>query len=131
MCDANGRFLSVNATRPGSVHDSTMFKTSALGLQCAQGEFGEGFLLGDSGYGCTTYLITPFNIPSNDEEVAYGDCLLTICNDALSAFLLKEKFNRSYKRTRCVIERAFGAVKRRFHCLHGEIRVQPQRACKY
>ncbi|KZS05467.1 F14D2.9-like protein [Daphnia magna] len=92
------------------VHDSTMFKTSALGLQCVQGEFGEGFLLGDSDYGSTPYLITPFNIPSNDEEV---------------------KFNRSHKRTRCVIERAFGAVKRRFHCLHGEIRVQPQRTCKY
>ncbi|KZS06197.1 F14D2.9-like protein [Daphnia magna] len=69
VCDANGRFLSVNATKPGSVHDSIMFKTSALGLQCVQGEFGEGFLLGDSGYGCTPYLITPFNIPSNDEEV--------------------------------------------------------------
>ncbi|KZS04908.1 putative Protein F14D2.9 [Daphnia magna] len=69
VCDANGHLLSVNATKPGSVHDSTMFKMSGLGLQYVLGEFGEGFLLGDSGYGCTPYLITPFNIPSNDEEV--------------------------------------------------------------
>ncbi|KAI9552196.1 hypothetical protein GHT06_022533 [Daphnia sinensis] len=51
------------------VHDSTIFKTSALGLQCVQGEFCEGFLLGDSGYGCTPYLIMPFSIPSNNEEI--------------------------------------------------------------
>ena len=69
ICDAHSRFLSVTANNPGSVHDSTMFKNSAIGKKIAAGEFGDGFLLGDSGYGCTPYLLTPYNDPITDEEV--------------------------------------------------------------
>ena len=71
ICDAHGRFLSANASKPGSVHDSTMFKNSAIGKQLAAGNFGENFLLGDSGYACTPYLLTPYNNPSTDEEVIF------------------------------------------------------------
>jgi len=39
---ANNRFLSVNATKPGSCHDSNVFKDSSIGRKCARGHFGNG-----------------------------------------------------------------------------------------
>ena len=69
ICDASNHFLSVSATKPGSCHDSNVFKDSSIGRKCARGHFGNGFLLGDSGYGCTTHLITPYGTPETLKEV--------------------------------------------------------------
>lgn len=38
--------------------------------------------------------------------------------------------HRAHKKTRSVVERGIGQLKRRFHVLHGEIRVNPQKAAK-
>merc|ERR1712071_364876 len=104
VCDAKYKFIDLTVKQPGSVHDSTMFKVSGFGKKCALGWYGEGFVLGDSGYGSTPYIITPYNNPQSPPE---------------------ERFNRAHKTTRCVIQRAFGILKRRFHCLHTELRLQP------
>lgn len=42
----------------------------------------------------------------------------------------QEKYNLSLCKTRAIIERVNGQLKRRFHCLHSELRVEPGRACK-
>lgn len=68
----------------------------------------DGVLLGDSGYACQPYLITPYLRPSTPAE---------------------ERFNAAHKRTRVTVERAFGWFKRRFHILHSEIRMRPERVC--
>ena len=40
-------------------------------------------------------------------------------------------YYRDHKRTRCVVERGIGQWKRRFHVLHGEIRVKsPAYVCR-
>ena len=39
-------------------------------------------------------------------------------------------FFRAHKSTRCLVERGIGHLKRRFHVLHGEIRLSPQKTCK-
>ena len=65
-------------------------------------------LLGDSGYACTPFLQTPYAHPQTRSE---------------------ERFNGAHKTTRCLIERTFGLVKRRFHILHSEIRMTPDRVC--
>jgi len=109
VCDAKYKFIDLTVKQPGSVHDSTMFKASGFGKKCALGIYGEGFVLGDSGYGCTPYLLTPYNAPQSPSE---------------------ERFNRAHKTTRCIIERTFGILKRRFHCLHTELRLQPGPACR-
>ena len=41
----------------------------------------------------------------------------------------QENYNSAHKRTRVLIEQTFGRWKRRFHCLHGEIRMSPDRVC--
>lgn len=67
-----------------------------------------GVLLGDSGYPCLPFLMTPYSDPQTRKA---------------------RSFNRSLKSTRSAIERTFGILKRRFHILHGEIRMAPDRAC--
>ncbi|KAJ8411826.1 hypothetical protein AAFF_G00154640 [Aldrovandia affinis] len=37
---------------------------------------------------------------------------------------------RAHKRTRCVVERGIGQLKRRFHVLHGEIWLTPEKASR-
>jgi len=91
------------------IHDSTMIKTNVFGRKCAAGAYGDGFVLGDNGYGCTQYLLTPYNARQSPSEV---------------------RFKRAHKTTRCTIERAFGILKRRFHCLHTELRLQPGPPCR-
>ena len=39
-------------------------------------------------------------------------------------------YNNAQAQTRTRIEQAFGVLKRRFHCLHDEIRVDPNKACQ-
>ena len=67
-----------------------------------------GVLLGDSGYACLPYLMTPYPNPATRQE---------------------RRFNRAQKVTRSTIERTFGILKRRFHILHSEVRMSPDRVC--
>ena len=71
-----------------------------------------GVLLGDSGYACKRWLITPYR-----ENQIQG------CNK-------RENFNREQKRARCLVERSFGQLKRMWGCLHGHLRLAPEKACK-
>ena len=42
-----------------------------FGRTCAAGAYGEGHVLGDSGYACTPYILTPYNAPKSQSEVYY------------------------------------------------------------
>ena len=64
--------------------------------------------LGDNGYACTPFLQTPYAHPQTTSG---------------------EGFNEAHKTTRCIIEQTFGLLKRRFHVLHSEIRMVPDRVC--
>lgn len=99
---------NVVAKWPGSTHDSRILRESTLGDQFERREH-NGILLGDSGYPCKTWLLVPFANPNNRPQ---------------------ERYNRSLTRTRSIIECTIGVWKRRFHCLHGEIRLTPQKACR-
>lgn len=96
VCDAGLRIQNIIARWPGSVHDSTIFNDSPLCAQLEHGDFENMVLLGDSGYPCRSYLLTPVLNPRTAAEEAY---------------------NRAQIRTRNPIERLFGVLKRRFPCL--------------
>lgn len=96
-------FLNVVARWQGSAHDATIFANSRLCARFESGEITNGYLLGDAGYPCKNYLLTPLAAPETPEE---------------------RRYNYSQIRSRNPIERAFGVLKRRFPCLKMGLRVQ-------
>ena len=50
ICDHNLVFLDVVAKWPGAAHDSFILSASEIHDRFENGEFGDGWLLGDSGY---------------------------------------------------------------------------------
>lgn len=108
ICDDHCRFTNVVAKWPGSSHDAFVWSHSIIGEEFEGGQR-RGIFLGDSGYPCKPWLLTPYRDPKTLTEVAY---------------------NNAHSRTRVMIECAFGRWKRRFHSMHGEVRLQPDKACK-
>ena len=70
----SGMFTNVVARWPGSTHDSHVFHTSSLCtyLETNHHFLDDGILLGDSGYACTTYLMTPYPSPSTAAQENYN-----------------------------------------------------------
>lgn len=95
LCDAKMRFLNIISSWPGSVHDSRIFNNSRACQRLEDGRY-VGYLLGDSGYACKPYLLTPLLHPQNEQE---------------------SRYNASHIRTRNTIERCFVVWKRRFAVL--------------
>ena len=110
ICDAELRILNCVVKYPGSVHDARILREGAVWRALEQNPRPvDGFLLGDSAYPLREWLLTPFINPHTPPEVAYS---------------------RAFVSTRVTIERCNGVLKRRFHCLHAELRYTPQRSCK-
>lgn len=95
VCDAKLCLRNVIARWPGSVHDSTIFNDSPLCAQLERGDFGTMVIVGDSGYPCRPYLLTPVLNPRTPAEATYNEAEIS---------------------TRNPIERLFGILKRRFPC---------------
>ena len=91
-----------------SVHNPRIFDNSRL---CAQFERGDipGMLLGDGGYPCRQYLMTPIRDPQTRPQRIY---------------------NVAQIRTRNTVERMFGTWKRLFPCLSTTIRTKLQTTLK-
>ncbi|XDV42539.1 hypothetical protein PO909_011177 [Leuciscus waleckii] len=105
-CVTMFHITNVEAKWPGSVHDSRIFRESHLCTLFERGDF-DGILLGDRGYACRQYFMTPFPDPNPGPQTRY---------------------NAALARTRARIEMTFGQLKERFQCLKG-LRVAPDRAC--
>jgi hypothetical protein len=102
--------MDIVARWPGSFHDSTICNDSRMRLRLEANEFPNNYLLGDSGYACKRYLLTPLLTPRNRAE---------------------ETYSNAHKVTRNTIERSFGVLKRRFLCLAIGIRLAMQNSCRY
>ena len=101
-----GMFTNVVAKWPGNAHDSFTFQDSLIydKLNDELKDLEDGFLIGDSGYGCKPFIMTPYPHPSTQHQ---------------------EAFNEALGKTRVKIEQSFGIFKRRFHLMHSEIRMDP------
>ena len=95
ICDHEMLFRDVVARWPGATHDSFIWNNSSVKERISNGEL-RGTIIGDSGYPLRHYLMTPYPRPSTPAQ---------------------ESYNRAHKRTRVLIERAFGILKGRFLCL--------------
>ena len=108
ICLPDGRFSDVLARFLGSVHDSRIWKLSQVGTYVENNFLAGEHILAYSGYMLKPYLLTPYRQPASNAQ---------------------ENYNYSRKKTRVLIEQTFGRWKRRFHCLHGEIRMTPDKVC--
>lgn len=103
VCDAKMTIINIVARWPGSTHDSRIFRNSKIYTELENEIFGDVHLLGDSGYACLPFLMTPYLVPSSKSE---------------------ENYNFAHSKTRTTIERCFGILKRRYPCLHYGIRTK-------
>lgn len=93
----DGKILDIVARWPGSTHDQTIMDFSLIKTRFESGEFGDGFLLGDSGYGNKNYLLTPLLNPITEPQ---------------------RNYNNAFKSARqSTIECLFGRWKKRFSIL--------------
>ncbi|XP_049515742.1 putative nuclease HARBI1 [Dermacentor silvarum] len=98
------QFFDLVASWPGSAHDSRIFDNSWARVQYERGTV-PGILLGDKGYPCRSYLMTPFR-------------------DRRTKDSPQHRYNKSLSRTRCSVERTFGVWKRRFPCLDMTLQIK-------
>ncbi|XP_058457044.1 putative nuclease HARBI1 [Malaya genurostris] len=96
VSSANLKVLNIVARWLGASHDQHIFNSSLLKMQLEWGDFGHYLIVGDSGYRNTNYLATPFLRCKTPFETLY---------------------NESQIRTRNVVERSYGVMKRRFPVL--------------
>ena len=87
-------------TGPASAHDSFILRQSNL-WTTMENDGGRGIVLGDAAYPCRFWLMTPIASPTTPAETHY---------------------NNAHGKTRRVVERAFGRLKKRFNVLHQENR---------
>nr|CAH7737563.1 unnamed protein product [Callosobruchus chinensis] len=73
-CNAEEWFTSVDASWPGSVHDSRIWSNSEL-CNIAKREFqrSNALLVGDKGYGIAPWLMVPFRNPNTIAEHVYNN----------------------------------------------------------
>ncbi|KAJ4444991.1 hypothetical protein ANN_06790 [Periplaneta americana] len=90
---------------PGSTHDSTIFHESRLRALLETREIANGYLLGDGGYPCKSYLLTPLQNPGTRAE---------------------QRYNTAHKATHNTVERQYGVWKRRFPVLSMGLRCHLQ-----
>lgn len=100
VCDASMLFTNLVVNWQGSAHDARIFNESALRALLERGQY-KGYLLGDSGYPCKSYLLTPLRDPRTVKE---------------------RRYNTSHIKTRNLIERTFGIWKKRFSVLSKPMR---------
>ncbi|KAL7634679.1 UNVERIFIED_CONTAM: hypothetical protein RMT77_015056 [Armadillidium vulgare] len=106
VCGPDMKFYYISSNWPGSVHDARVLRNSSLNHRMEEGwrPHPEGVILGDSAYPLKDWLIPPrYN---NPEDNAY------------------RRFNHAHKRTRRLIENAFGILKEKFPCLN-HMRMDP------
>jgi len=110
VCGPDLQFYAVNSSWPGSTNDARVLRNSGLAQQFNSGyrPFNNAVLLGDSGYPCLSWLMTPINSPNLSDS--------------------QERYNQSHKKTRRLVENSFGVLKNRFIILMNIVRSEPEQA---
>lgn len=106
VVNANMLITNIVSRWPGGTHDNHIFNSSSIKRRLEEGEFGDNVIIGGVAYGIKPYLLTPLTNPVSPEQHLY---------------------NESQIRTRNVVERTFGVLKRRFPVLSSIIKIRIDR----
>jgi len=104
VCGPDMQFYAIDAHWPGSTHDSRVLRNSKLfsDFENRRSPLPAGIILGDSAYPLRSWLLTPVIRPAETE----------------AENIAQQRYRRSHKSTRRVIECAFGILKEKFPCLY-------------
>jgi hypothetical protein len=105
LCDNNLMIRDIVASHKGSTHDSRIFNESTLKNRLERLP-GRLHCLGDRGYACERFLLTPIANPRTAPE---------------------RRYNFAHSSTRMVVERTFGIWKRFLPCLSKGLNFVPEK----
>nr|CAI5818940.1 unnamed protein product [Callosobruchus analis] len=106
VAGSTGKIIDTVARWPGSVHDTTIFNVSHLRARFESHHFNQYCLVGDSGYPCKVYLLTPIVSPTT---------------------ISQQRYNRAHARTRNIVEMLHGVWKPRLTCLSLGMHLKPEK----
>jgi hypothetical protein len=92
IVDHRGIFINYDVGWPGSVHDAKVYRNSYFYSNRSSLIKENDFLIGDSAYPLSPFLIKPYNKPNNEQK----------------------RFNKIFSSHRIVVEHSFGRLKNRF-----------------
>lgn len=91
------RIIDAVCRWPGSAHDAIVFRNSALHEKFTNGEFGvDSAIITDSAYALDDFVCKPLQNPRSESE---------------------KRYQFAQVRSRNVVERTYGVLKRKFQCL--------------
>ena len=115
LCNADLKIYDIDCRWPGSSHDSFILKQSSVfehfTRETSQPNtpLHNTFILGDSGYALSKWLMVPITNPTSRSE---------------------ERYNAPHKKARSVVERCNGVLKMRWRCLTKPNMFQPAKASR-
>ncbi|XP_069098681.1 putative nuclease HARBI1 [Pleurodeles waltl] len=112
VCNAKCLITDLVARYPGSTQDCYIFRHCGLYERLSRGDFGDGWLLGDSAYFIRPWIMTPYLEPGTPRQ---------------------RRYNAAHKQTRSIIDKTCGLLRGRFRCLHksgGALQYDPTMCCK-
>ncbi|XP_033242131.1 putative nuclease HARBI1 [Drosophila miranda] len=108
VCNYNMEIIAIDATHPGSCHDSFIWNHSPAREYLSTTI--NGFVLADSGYALESFVLTPYR----SAEIA----------------TYQHRFNIKHTGARNIIERTIGVLKSRFRCLQRTLNYPPIFCCQ-
>ena len=108
LCSHDLKIFDIDARWPGSSHDSFILRNSTV-AQKFENEMSDTWILGDSGYPLTRWLLIPVRNPTTRAE---------------------ERFNSVHMHARSCVERCNGVLKMRWRCLTKPVMFRPERAAR-
>ncbi|XP_036319893.1 putative nuclease HARBI1 isoform X2 [Rhagoletis pomonella] len=106
ICNYNMEIVAVDASHPGSCHDSFIWNQSYARQFYSNNRAQNTWILADSGYALETFVMTPYRNPQHGS--------------------IEHAFNKRHASARNIIERTIGLLKSRFRCLQGTLHYEPK-----
>jgi nuclease HARBI1 len=94
VCNSAKQFIYLYASWPGSCHDAFILRQSALWDDFEAGRGHGAVILGDSGYPCRHWLLTPYPNPADNSQERFNSQFCTISLSPSACLMWKSPLSR-------------------------------------
>ncbi|XP_067620089.1 putative nuclease HARBI1 [Eurosta solidaginis] len=106
VCNYNVEIIAVDASLPGSCHDSFIWNQSDVRQFYINNHTENSWILANSGYALESFMLTPYRNPQHGS--------------------MEHIYNKKHATARHMVELTIGLFKSRFRCLQGTLHYDPQ-----